>query len=66
MSTAVYEWHYTRQMLHIRLMEAGGINHQEELRVYGRGGLPCLACGTVLRRTVVAGRATTYCPVCQR
>jgi len=30
-STAVYEWNYTRQMLHIRLMEAGGINRQEEL-----------------------------------
>src|SRR5204863_4528865 len=31
-STAVYEWNYTRQMLHIRLMEAGGINKQEELK----------------------------------
>ena len=31
-STAVYEWNYTRQMLHIRLMEAGGANHQEELK----------------------------------
>jgi len=31
-STAVYEWNYTRQMLHIRLMEAGGINRQEELK----------------------------------
>jgi MoxR-like ATPase len=31
-STAVYEWNYTRQMLHIRLMEAGGISRQEELK----------------------------------
>ena len=31
-STAVYEWNYTRQMLHIRLMEAGGADHQEELK----------------------------------
>src|SRR6266700_1249288 len=31
-STAVYEWNYTRQMLHIRLMEASGINRQEELK----------------------------------
>jgi MoxR-like ATPase len=31
-STAVYEWNYTRQMLHIRLMEAGGITRQEELK----------------------------------
>jgi hypothetical protein len=31
-STAVYEWSYTRQMLHIRLMEAGDTNRQEELK----------------------------------
>src|SRR5437762_11451642 len=31
-STAVYEWNYTRQMLHIRLMEAGGMNRHAELR----------------------------------
>ena len=31
-STAVYEWNYTRQMLHIRLMEAGGTSRQEELK----------------------------------
>jgi formamidopyrimidine-DNA glycosylase len=41
-------------------------SHQEELRVYGRGGHPCAGCGTALRRTVVAGRGTTYCPACQR
>jgi len=31
-STAVYEWNYTRQMLHIRLMEAGGASRNEELK----------------------------------
>ncbi len=31
-NTAVYEWNYTRQMLHIRLMESGGANRQEELK----------------------------------
>jgi len=31
-NTAVYEWNYTRQMLHIRLLEAGHINRQEELQ----------------------------------
>ncbi len=31
-NTAVYEWNYTRQMLHIRLMEAAGINRQQELK----------------------------------
>lgn len=31
-STAVYEWNYTRQMLHIRLMESGAQGRQEELK----------------------------------
>ena len=39
--------------------------NQEDLRVYARAGLPCLACGTVLRKGVVAGRGTTWCPRCQ-
>ena len=41
-------------------------SNQESLLVYGRGGQPCYRCGTVLRRTVVAGRTTVYCPQCQR
>lgn len=31
-STAVYEWNYTRQMLYLRLVEASSINRQEELK----------------------------------
>src|SRR6202521_5365353 len=31
-STAVYEWNYTRQMLHIRLAEAGTTKGQDELK----------------------------------
>jgi formamidopyrimidine-DNA glycosylase len=34
--------------------------------VYMRTSQPCLVCGTAIRRTVVAGRGTHYCPVCQR
>jgi formamidopyrimidine-DNA glycosylase len=34
-------------------------------RVYGRSKLPCLLCGGDLRRTVVTGRGTVYCPNCQ-
>jgi formamidopyrimidine-DNA glycosylase len=41
-------------------------NNQEALLVYGRGGEPCLRCGTVLRRTTLAGRTTVYCPKCQK
>ncbi|MDR3073808.1 MAG: bifunctional DNA-formamidopyrimidine glycosylase/DNA-(apurinic or apyrimidinic site) lyase [Deltaproteobacteria bacterium] len=39
---------------------------QNLFRVYGRAGKPCLACGATLRKTLVAGRATVFCPVCQR
>ncbi|MBV8301084.1 MAG: bifunctional DNA-formamidopyrimidine glycosylase/DNA-(apurinic or apyrimidinic site) lyase [Candidatus Dormibacteraeota bacterium] len=41
-------------------------SNQERLRVYGRGGEACLTCATTLKRTVVAGRTTVYCPRCQR
>lgn len=36
------------------------------LSAYGRRGLPCLSCSTLLRTLVVAGRTSTYCPRCQR
>ena len=40
---------------------------QENHRVYGREGLGCLTCGkTSIRRGMVAGRSTAYCPRCQR
>ncbi|MBV9882003.1 MAG: bifunctional DNA-formamidopyrimidine glycosylase/DNA-(apurinic or apyrimidinic site) lyase [Sphingomonadaceae bacterium] len=38
----------------------------KEWRVYGREGLPCPRCGTVIRRRVDSGRSTFYCPKCQR
>jgi formamidopyrimidine-DNA glycosylase len=41
-------------------------SNQDDLRVYGRGGEPCLRCGTPLRHAVLAGRGTTWCPKCQR
>ncbi|HEY8155169.1 MAG TPA: bifunctional DNA-formamidopyrimidine glycosylase/DNA-(apurinic or apyrimidinic site) lyase [Myxococcota bacterium] len=39
--------------------------YQDERRVYARGGEPCLACGSAIRRTTVAQRGTHYCPKCQ-
>lgn len=39
--------------------------NQEDLRVYARGGRPCLSCGTTLRKGVVATRGTVWCPRCQ-
>ncbi len=37
-----------------------------ELRVYGRAGSPCPACGGEVRRDVVRGRGTHWCGRCQR
>ena len=39
---------------------------QNSFRVYGRAGRPCLACGSVLEKSVVAGRSTVHCPKCQK
>ena len=36
------------------------------LAVYGRGGQPCLRCGTKLKQVRVTARSTVYCPRCQR
>jgi formamidopyrimidine-DNA glycosylase len=39
---------------------------QMEHCVYMRTGQPCRVCGTPIRRIVLAGRGTHYCPRCQR
>lgn len=39
---------------------------QIEHQVYGRAGQPCLSCATPLKKLVVGGRTTVYCPSCQR
>ncbi len=39
---------------------------QVELKVYGRKNQPCPHCKTPIERTVMAGRATFHCPVCQK
>jgi formamidopyrimidine-DNA glycosylase len=35
-------------------------------RVYGREGKPCLVCKTPIKRIVIAGRSSHYCPNCQK
>jgi formamidopyrimidine-DNA glycosylase len=40
--------------------------YQAEHHVYDRDGASCRRCGTIIRRCVVSGRATYYCPRCQR
>jgi formamidopyrimidine-DNA glycosylase len=39
---------------------------QLEHKVYQRTGEPCRVCKTEIRRIVVAGRSTHFCPTCQR
>ena len=39
---------------------------QDEFLVHTREGEPCPRCGAEIRRIVVAGRSTYFCPSCQR
>jgi len=49
-------------------VDADGVRgfFQLEHMVYGRAGESCKVCGTPLKKIVVGGRTTVYCPVCQR
>jgi len=38
---------------------------QQRHRVYQRGGKPCFRCGKKIRRVIVAGRSSYFCPGCQ-
>jgi len=39
--------------------------YQQHHRAYGREGKGCLRCKTTIRRGIVAGRSSYYCPKCQ-
>jgi formamidopyrimidine-DNA glycosylase len=39
---------------------------QLQHRVYGRESEPCLVCKTPIKRIVIAGRSSHYCPSCQK
>jgi len=49
-------------------LDTGGQNgnYTDCLQVFGRQKLPCLKCGTLIKKIRVAGRGTHYCPKCQR
>lgn len=40
--------------------------NRENIAVYGREGLKCIICDTIIKRSVIAQRSTFYCPKCQR
>jgi formamidopyrimidine-DNA glycosylase len=41
-------------------------SYQIRHRVYGREGEKCFRCHTLIRRIIVAGRSSHFCPACQR
>jgi formamidopyrimidine-DNA glycosylase len=49
-------------------VDADGVRgfFQLEHKVYGRAGERCKDCGAGLKKLVVGGRTTVYCPTCQR
>jgi formamidopyrimidine-DNA glycosylase len=49
-------------------VDADGVRgfFQLEHKVYSRAGQDCLDCAAALKKIVVGGRTTVYCPACQR
>jgi formamidopyrimidine-DNA glycosylase len=49
-------------------VDADGVAGFFQLRhhVYSRTGQPCRTCATPIKRIVLAGRSTHYCPICQK
>lgn len=39
---------------------------QVSLKAYGRAGLECFLCGSVMERIKIGGRSTVFCPSCQK
>ncbi|MAR51584.1 MAG: DNA-formamidopyrimidine glycosylase [Propionibacteriaceae bacterium] len=49
-----------------RDLEGVNGNYGGQATVYRRTGLPCLVCGTTIKRMKIAGRSTHWCPQCQK
>lgn len=41
-------------------------SNQNNLRVYGREGEPCVKCGQIIKRKSIGGRSSHFCPKCQK
>ena len=39
---------------------------QKKLKIYGRAGLKCISCKSLIKKGVVAQRGTHWCPECQK
>ncbi len=57
--------HGGTRLRNYRSVEGDTGAHQWHLDCYGRNGRPCPRCGAHLRRRIVDGRGTTWCPRCQ-
>jgi len=49
-----------------RTPEGNPGSYQDEFKVYGRKGKPCVRCGEPIRRIVVGQRGTHFCARCQK
>ncbi|MBA3372471.1 MAG: bifunctional DNA-formamidopyrimidine glycosylase/DNA-(apurinic or apyrimidinic site) lyase [Actinomycetota bacterium] len=49
-----------------RMVNGESGRNADFLVAYGQAGRACPRCGTALRKVVLGGRGTTYCPWCQR
>lgn len=41
-------------------------SNQNNLRVYGRDGEPCVKCGKLIEKKSIGGRSSHFCPKCQK
>lgn len=53
------------EMTYVNALGEDG-EYQNHFLTYGRKDLPCLTCKTMIKRIVVGGRGTFYCPNCQK
>ena len=49
-----------------RMVDGSAGRNASYLVAYGQAGLPCPRCDTPMKKIVLGGRGTTYCPNCQR
>ncbi len=49
-----------------RLLDETRGNYAREHKVYGKEGQPCVNCGKPLKKTIIQGRTTIFCPRCQK
>ena len=49
-----------------RMVNGASGRNADFLVAYGQAGRPCPRCATPMRKVVLGGRGTTYCPSCQR